>query len=89
MLSLKRVKMLYSRCSNDPSKCGDLVLDRVLSSRYKWGTTVKVFMSGVTKVQCPTPIEREDEIVCFSILQMQGPSSSRSFLHQVHNGLQL
>ena len=78
VLSLKRGKMLYSRCFDDPHKCEDLVLGRVLSSRYKWGTVIKVVMlGGRWKVQYPTPIRRADEIVCFSISQMQGPGTSR------------
>ena len=46
VLSSKRGKILYSRCFDDPHKYGDLVLGRVLSSRYKWGTVIKVVMSG-------------------------------------------
>ena len=38
--------VLYSRCFDDPHKCGDLVPGRVLSSRYKWGTVIKAVMSG-------------------------------------------
>uniref|UniRef100_M1AM31 Uncharacterized protein n=1 Tax=Solanum tuberosum TaxID=4113 RepID=M1AM31_SOLTU len=30
------------RCFDDPHKCRDLVPGRVLSSRYKWSTTVKL-----------------------------------------------
>ena len=87
VLSLKRGKMLYSRCFDDPHKCGDLVPGRVFSSRYKWGTVIKVVMSGGRwNVQYPTPIRRADEIVCFSISQMQGPGTRQSFLHQIHNG---
>ena len=78
VLSVKRGKMLYSRCCSDPIKCGDLVLGRVPSSRYKWGTVIKAVMSGGRwKVQYPTPIRRADEIVCFSISQMQGPGTNR------------
>ena len=34
--------MLYSRCFEDPHKCGDLFLGRVLSSKFKWDTIIKV-----------------------------------------------
>lgn len=58
----------------DSHKCGDLVSVRVISSRYKWGTTVKAVMLGDReKVQHPIPIRRADKIVCFSISQMQRP----------------
>ena len=46
VLSSKRGKMLYSRCFDDPHIYGDLVLGRVLSSRYEWGTFIKAVMSG-------------------------------------------
>ena len=78
VLSSKRGKMLYSRCFDDPHKCGDLVPGRVLTSRYKWGIVIKVVMSGGRwNVQYPTPIRSADEIVRFNISQMQGPGTRR------------
>lgn len=34
--------MLYYRCFDDPHKCMDLVPDRVISSKFKLDTTVKL-----------------------------------------------
>ena len=49
LLSVKKGKMLYSRCFDDPIKCRDLVPGRVSSIRYIIGYSCKAVTSEVGK----------------------------------------
>lgn len=46
VLLSKRKKLLYSRCFNDPKKCREPVLDKVLSSTFKMVYNCKNVLSS-------------------------------------------
>lgn len=65
---MSKAILLYFRCFDDFYKCTVLVHDKVFSSRYK---------RDRLKVQCLTPIGRENEIVYFSLSKTKDLVPSR------------